>query len=112
MAIPFDTLRMAWRLEDAGVPTTQAMATITLFVEVLQARNERLNAIFLAKSEVRSEVAELPSSHQERATAIFTLEKTLLTEIEGLKCNNVFSVITMGILQAAPILGLAITFAR
>lgn len=58
-SLPFDTLEMVERLEDAGVPTAQAKVQVSMLAEVIRSEDASISDRFVSKQDVIQELASI-----------------------------------------------------
>lgn len=58
-SLPFDTLEMVERLQDAGVPSAQAKVQVSMLAEVISSENASISDRFVSKPDVIQELASI-----------------------------------------------------
>jgi hypothetical protein len=108
--MPFDTLKVAERLVQAGVPTKQARLQVRILVELVSALDASIVARFSSKEEVAQELVSFGSVTDKIGTKLDKLEKHIDIAAAEVKSEVIRWVVLMGILQMALIAGLVLTF--
>ena len=100
-AIPFDTLKMAERLERAGFSIEQAKVQAAMLAEIIGAEDASIVERFSSKHDVSRELTESRSS-------IEKLEAKIDRTVSEAKAELVRWVVGVGLLQMALIAGLVL----
>lgn len=105
MSSPFDTLKMAERLESIGVPREQASLQAALLAELMCAEEAKNAARFARKPEVSLEFVSVKAALEKTEAR---LDAKIETTAADLKSELIRWVVSVGILQMALIVGLVL----
>jgi hypothetical protein len=97
--IPFDTLKMMERLEDAGFTNAQAKVQIEVLVEVISKENASMSELYLSKQDFAPELSAI-------RTSLGTLDAKIDRVAAEVKSELIRWVVSVGVLQTALIAGL------
>ncbi|UOD30369.1 DUF1640 domain-containing protein [Massilia violaceinigra] len=100
-AIPFDTLKMADRLERAGFSNEQAKVQAAMLAEIIGAEDASIVERFSSKQDLSRELTEIRSS-------IEKLDAKIDRTVSEAKAELVRWVVGVGLLQMALIAGLVL----
>lgn len=105
MAIPFDTLKMVEKLEEAGYSQKQAKAQASVLVEMMSVEAERVSEKFATKSDFTQELAGLRAE-------VGALRQEMKVMNSDTKAEIVRWVVGVGILQMGLIAGLVLKLVK
>ena len=115
MAVPFDTLKMVERLEQAGVPLEQAKAQAAIMVDAFEAEDKRIAERFATREGVeqqlvgiRSDINDLRNEQKLIRGEINQVKAELGKAISDSKAEMIRWVVSVGILQIALIAALVL----
>ena len=113
-AIAFDTLKMAERLEGAGMPAAQARMQATVLAEVISAEDASIADRFSSKqaaqelAAVKAKNGKLDSKIDQLDSKIDRLDSKIDKNAAEVKSELIRWVVSVGILQMALVAGLVL----
>lgn len=111
-SLPFDTLKMAERLESAGVPAAQAKVQAAVLAEVICAEDASISDRFFSKQEASQEFASIRAVIEKLDAKIEKLDAKIDRSASDVKSELIRWVVSVGILQMALIAGLVLKLAH
>ncbi|NHZ90376.1 DUF1640 domain-containing protein [Massilia sp. CCM 8733] len=106
--IPFDTLKMAERLERAGFSVEQAKVQAAMLAEIVSAADASIVERFSSKHDVSRELTEIRSSIEKLDAKIDRTAADAKASVSEAKAEPVRWVVGVGLLQMALIAGLVL----
>ena len=108
MAVPFDTLKMVERLEQAGVPLEQAKAQAAIMVDAFEAEDKRIAERFATREGVEQQLVGIRSDINDLRNEQKLIRAELGKAISDSKAEMIRWVVSVGILQIALIAALVL----
>ncbi|HEX8613180.1 MAG TPA: hypothetical protein VF800_17970 [Telluria sp.] len=106
--VPFDTLKMAERLESAGFSTAQAKVQAALLAEIISAEDSSIVERFSSKQDVSRELSGIRSSIDKLDAKTDRTAAEAKASLSEAKAELVRWVVGVGLLQMALIAGLVL----
>lgn len=111
-AIAFDTLKMAERLESAGMPAAQAKMQATVLAEVITAEDASIADRFSSKQDVAVELAAIKAGIEKLDSKISQSAAEFKALNSDTKAELIRWVVSVGILQMALVAGLVLKLVK
>ncbi|WP_232429632.1 MULTISPECIES: hypothetical protein [unclassified Janthinobacterium] len=111
-AIAFDTLKMAERLESAGMPAAQAKMQATVLAEVITAEDASIVDRFSSKQDVAVELAAIKAGIEKLDSKISQSAAEFKALNSDTKAELIRWVVSVGILQMALVAGLVLKLVK
>jgi hypothetical protein len=111
-AIAFDTLKMAERLESAGMPAAQAKMQATVLAEVITAEDASIVDRFSSKQDVAVELAAIKAGIEKLDSKISQSAAEFKASNSDTKAELIRWVVSVGILQMALVAGLVLKLVK
>lgn len=111
-AIAFDTLKMAERLENAGMPAAQAKMQATVLAEVITAEDASIVDRFSSKQDVAVELAAIKAGIEKLDSKISQNAAEFKALNSDTKSELIRWVVSVGILQMALVAGLVLKLVK
>jgi len=111
-AIAFDTLKMAERLESAGMPAAQAKMQATVLAEVMNAEDASIVDRFSSKQDVAVELAAIKAGIEKLDSKISQSAAESKALNSDTKAELIRWVVSVGILQMALVAGLVLKLVK